>query len=312
MPTDVHQHLWSDPLIEQLATRGELPFVRLERGLTVLYLAGDRPYVIDRVSEDPDRRAELVERDGLDRALLCLSSPIGIERLPREQAAPLLDAYHDGALSLGGPFRVWGALALDRPDPLDVDAILDRGCVGVSLPAGALAGIEELNGLREVLERLQERGAPLFIHPGPGLRDVESPRGCASLAAPLWWPALTSYVAGMQAAWLTFQTAGRAQYPKLRVTFSMLAGLAPLHVERLIARGGPGTTAADPLTFYETSSYGPVASAAIEAVVGPRQILYGSDRPVLEPSRSAPAHDWDLLDDVTGRALGEPAGVVAR
>src|ERR1700761_4049076 len=93
MRTDVHQHLWSEPLVEELAGRDELPFVRLERGLTVLYLAGERPYVIDRAGEEPARRAALVARDGLDRALLCLSSPIGVERLAREQSAPLLEAY---------------------------------------------------------------------------------------------------------------------------------------------------------------------------------------------------------------------------
>src|SRR5271170_1095468 len=165
MRTDVHQHLWSEPLVEQLASRRELPFVRLESGLTVLYLAGERPYVIDRAGEDPARRAALVERDGLDRALLCLSSPIGIERLCREQAAPLLDAYHEGALSLEAPFGVWGAIALDRPDPDDVDRALDRACVGISLPAGALAGFDELLRLRPVLDRVEARGAPLFVHP---------------------------------------------------------------------------------------------------------------------------------------------------
>jgi 6-methylsalicylate decarboxylase len=310
MPTDVHQHLWSEPLIEQLAGRRELPFVRLERGLTVLYLAGERPYVIDTVGEDPARRAELVERDGLDRALLCLSSPIGIERLPREQATPLLDAYHEGALGLGGPFGVWGALALDRPDPQDVDRALERGCVGVSLPAGAISGVEELSRLGGVLERLEARGAPLFIHPGPGRADVELGHTCSSFSAPLWWPAMTHYVAGLQAAWLAFQAAGRAEHPRLRVIFSMLAGLAPLQAERLAARGGPRSADADPLTFYETSSYGPVAISSIEAAVGSRQILYGSDRPVLEPNRegSGPPLDWALLDEVTLRALGEPVG----
>src|ERR1700761_8615466 len=144
MRTDVHQHLWSEPLVEQLASRRELPFVRLERGLTVLYLAGERPYVIDRVGEDPARRAALVERDGLDRALLCLSSPIGIERLCRDQAEPLLEAYHEGALSIREP-------------------------LGVSLPAGALAGVDELLRMRPVLDRLESRGAPLFVHPGPGI-----------------------------------------------------------------------------------------------------------------------------------------------
>jgi hypothetical protein len=315
MRTDVHQHLWSEPLVEALAVREELPFVRLERGLTVLYLAAERPYVIDRTGEEPARRAALVERDGLDRALLSLSSPIGVEGLPREQAAPLLAAYHDGALALGGPFGVWGAIALDRPDPHEVDRALDRGCVGISLPAGAIAGSEELLALRGVLDRLEARGAPLFVHPGPGLEApfARSAGAGGSLSEPLWWPALTHYVAGLQAAWLAFQAVGRPDHPRLRVIFSMLAGLAPLHAERLSARGGPGHLAPDPLLFYETSSYGPRAIAAMESVVGSRQLLYGSDRPVLEPPSVLAAErlDWGLLSEVTLRALGQPTGLAA-
>jgi hypothetical protein len=312
MRTDVHQHLWSEPLVEGLAAREELPFVRIERGLTVLYQAGERPYVIDRAGEEPGRRAALVDRDGLDRALLCLSSPIGVERLPREQAAPLLDAYHEGALALGGPFGVWGAIALDRPDPQDVDHALDRGCVGISLPAGALAGSGELLALRSVLDRLEARGAPLFVHPGPGL-DSPPPAARGSLGEPLWWPALTDYVTGLQAAWLAFQAVGRPDHPRLRVIFSTLAGLAPLHAERLSARGGPGHLAPDPLLFYETSSYGPLAIAAVESVVGSRQLLYGSDRPVLDPPRDGRdgGLDWPLITEVTHRALGQPTGLAA-
>ena len=63
----------------------------------------------------------------------------------------------------------------------------------------------------------------------------------------------------------------------------MLAGLAPLHAERLFARGGPAP-AVDPLCFYDCSSYGSRAVAAIGEVVGRSQILYGSDRPVVDPA----------------------------
>ncbi len=110
----------------------------------------------------------------------------------------------------------------------------------------------------------------------------------------------------MQAAWLAFQAVGRADHPRLRVIFSMLAGLAPLHAERLSARGGPAQLAPDPLLFYETSSYGAIAARALESVVGSQQILYGSDRPVLEPlgEGGVPALDWDLLDEVDGAGAG--------
>jgi 6-methylsalicylate decarboxylase len=149
-----------------------------------------------------------------------------------------------------------------------------------SLPAGALATPHALDGLAPLLERLEQRDAPLFIHPGPGLHE-RSPE--SSLSDPLWWSALTRYVTQMQAAWLSFVTVGRRDHPRLRILFAMLAGGAPLLAERLLARGGPRVDLRDPLTFYDTSSFGPDAITALSALVGAEQLLYGSDRPVVEP-----------------------------
>jgi predicted TIM-barrel fold metal-dependent hydrolase len=251
-------------------------------------------------------RAALVEEDGLDRALLCLSSPLGIESLPRREALPLIDAYHDGALALDGRFGAWGAVALDGAGRVDVDRALDSGCVGISLPAGALGSVAALSRLRAVLERLQERDAPLLIHPGPGPAPAGAERWEVSLEDPLWWPALTRYVAQMQAAWLVFQSAGRLRHPELRVVFAMLAGLAPLHLERLAARGGSIANLRDPLIFYDTSSYGSAATGMVADIVGAAQLLYGSDRPVLDPrGLDLPSPlNWELVADGTSRALG--------
>ena len=63
----------------------------------------------------------------------------------------------------------------------------------------------------------------------------------------------------------------------------MLAGGAPLLSERLATRGGPTVDLRDPLTFYDTSSYGPAAVDAMARLGRARQLVYGSDRPVLEP-----------------------------
>jgi hypothetical protein len=68
--------------------------------------------------------------------------------------------------------------------------------------------------------------------------------------------------------------------------FAMLAGGAPLQTERLTARGGPTFDLQDPLTFYDTSSYGPMMIEAMAAWLGPDRLVYGSDRPVIEPVRS--------------------------
>jgi len=279
--------------------------VRRQGRLTVLFLAGERPYVIETATETGASRAELLESDGAQRALVCLSSPLGIESLPRAEAAALIDAYHEGALALGEPFGVWGTIPLERPNPVDVDRAIDRGCVGISLPAGALASVDALARMYLVLARLEMIGAPLLVHPGPGIGPYRQEPAGASLNDPLWWPALTRYVAQMQAAWLSFGVGGRPEHPRLRVIFSMLAGLAPLQHERLRTRGGPPLDARDARIFYDTSSYGPHAIGALAERVGDSQLLYGSDRPVSDPPDlgGSTSVDWDAIAEATGRAL---------
>ena len=283
MLVDAHQHIWTKPLLDRLAERDVLPLVRYEDGLTVLHSAAESPYVIDVPSEAPGERAGRVREEGLDVAIIAISSPIGIEALPRESALELIDAHLDGVLALPSEFAAWGPVAVDRAEPDEVDDLLVRGCVGISLPAGALASPDALERLGPVLERVAQRDAPLFVHPGrgPGQRPVPSEFG-----EPLWWRALTDYVSQMQAAWFTFATLGRREHPDLKVVFAMLAGGAPLLAERLDARGGPRVDLRDPNVFYETSSYGPAAGEMSAHRVGEAQLVYGSDRPVIDPQRT--------------------------
>lgn len=280
---DVHQHMWTEPLVAALAARGTLPFIRRSSGLTVLHAVGERSYVIDMESESPPRRAQLLQSDGLDLALLAISSPIGIEVLSRDSAETLIDAYLSGVGELGDGFGFWGPLPLRDPDPADVATLHARGAAGLSVPAGVLAGRDALERISPVLEAAAVLRLPVFVHPGPapGGRHRE-----VAVNEPLWWTALNDYVSQMQAAWLTFATEGRRTHPELRILFAMLAGGAPLLSERLEARGGPAIDLRDPGVFYETSSYGPAAIEMMATRVGTEQLLYGSDRPVAEPTRN--------------------------
>ncbi|MGZ4185296.1 MAG: amidohydrolase [Solirubrobacteraceae bacterium] len=281
MRLDVHQHIWTAPLIDALAARTELPFIRLRGGIAELHAAGERPCAIDLNSQTASRRTRLLDEDHIELAVIALSSPIGIEALPRDEALDVIGAHLDGVQAMGHRFGAWGPVPLDNPDADDVDDVLAGGCIGISMPAGALATPRDLDAAAPLLHRIAERGVPLFVHPGPG-------RGCASggeapAHEPPWWQALTGYVSQMQSAWLAFATAGRSRYPDLTVVFSMLAGGAPLLSERLDTRRGPLIDLGDPLTYYDTSSYGPTAIEAMARRVGSSQLVYGSDRPVLEP-----------------------------
>jgi 6-methylsalicylate decarboxylase len=273
--TDVHQHLWPESLLRLLAARPRAPRLVRHADGWELELAGEAPARFDTRAHDPARRAALAAADGLGRVLVAPSAPLGIEALPAHEAQPLLDAFHQGVLEIGTPFAPWGAVALAAAEPAAVDALLDLGAAGLCLPGAALGGPQQLDRIGPVLERLAQRGAPLFVHPGP------APAGDARL--PAWWPPSTSYVSEMQAAWLAWAGWGRKNHPQLKVVWAMLAGCAPLQHERLKARGGPATAIHDDRAWFDVSSYGPHAVDAMLPVVGVDRLVLGSDRPVADP-----------------------------
>ncbi len=209
--TDIHQHLWTEPLVQALAQRREFPFVRHEHGLTVLFLAGERPYVIDLASEAPARRAELVRarRPATARCCAC-RAPWGSSRCPARRrsrcSTPTTRARSRSASPSGcgarsrstvptrttSTARCTAAASVSRCPPARSPASIGSRVCGRCSRASA------------------SRGAPLFVHPGPappgfGPRLAPAPAADeTSLGDPLWWPALTHYVADMHAAWLAF------------------------------------------------------------------------------------------------------------
>src|SRR4051794_37451205 len=293
---DIHQHLWPEQLISELSRRDRPPHIRRSGTRWKLRLDGEPEYPFDLSEQDASRRARELVEAGIDTAVISLSSALGIEGLPADEAEPLLESYHAGVLELGAPFDAWASTRLRSPDPGRVSEALDRGLAGLALPAGALASREGLLRCRPLLSRLEARGAPLFVHPGPDPLEINFGEDKAS-TDPGWWPAMTAYVAQMNAAWHAFVAWGRLSHPTLRVVFAMLAGGAPLHHERYLARGGPRAAISDPLFFYDTSSYGSRALDAAVRVVGIDQLVYGSDRPVVDPP---PA---DLLGEAAAEAM---------
>jgi hypothetical protein len=269
---DIHQHVWPDVLVEELRRRSQPP--RLD-GWTLL-TSGEPPFAVNPADHDVGRRASQAARDGVGRVVIGLSSPLGIEYLVPEDAEPLLDAYHQGVTGLGAPFAGWAAACLTVIDAPGLAKQLDRGLVGLQLPATAVADEPGYRWCSPLLDVLAERDLPLFIHPGPA----------AGAGGPPWWAALVPYVQQLHAAWFAFRAYGRAAYPRLRICFTALAGLGPLHGERLAARGGTGPLVrgvVDPRTFVETSSYGNRAVDSVLRVLGVDMLVFGSDRPYAQP-----------------------------
>ena len=272
---DVHQHLWPETVLRVLELRASAPRAVWRAGRWEISLEAEPAFEVDPRDHDPPSRAEALARQGVDRALVALSCPVGADSL-----LSAVSAWNEHGDLLPGELGWWAAVphppAADRAE-LAREA-LAAGAAGVCLPAAELGSPRPGAELRELLDVLERESAPLFVHPGPAGRSRTS-------ADPAWWSPCTDYVAQQHAAWHGFQGALRAEFPRLRVIFAMLAGLAPLQAERTAARGGPEREAAlhDELCFYDTSSYGARAVGAMASVVGIGQLVHGTDRPVVAP-----------------------------
>jgi predicted TIM-barrel fold metal-dependent hydrolase len=124
-----------------------------------------------------------------------------------------------------------------------------------------------------VLDELERTGSVLFVHPGP------SP---APSLAPMWWTAVVGYTSQMQAAYVSWISTGIDRWPELRVLFAILAGGAPIQLERLRSRGFDVRRALGAKLFLDTASYGRHALELSLATYGGRALVFGSDAPVTD------------------------------
>ncbi len=254
---DVHQHLWPRAFIEALAERRETP--KLDGSMLVL---PEGTYQVDLDDHLLERRLSQLDAAGIDTAVVSLQPTFGLEALPAEERARLERIWEDGVLELAAESRGRIVpLAASRPR---------EGFAGVSVGADTF---DDLDALAPVLDALGGSGF-LFVHPVAG-RPVPG--------APRWWPALVDYTAQMQRAYFAWLAGGQSRWPDVRIVFAILAGGAPIQLERLASRGVDVRTVLYSNLFFDTSSYGRRALEVCVETFGVEQLVHGSDAPVIDP-----------------------------
>jgi predicted TIM-barrel fold metal-dependent hydrolase len=242
MPTiDVHQHLWPEQLVAALARRSESP-----------RLVGSRldlregSFETDLGAHDLQTRLRLLDRDGIDVAIVSFPPTMGFEVAPE-----LAEAYDEGILEIAAASR-------GRIRPLACGEERD-GFVGTCVSAQ-----------RVVRDPLAVQGSLLFVHPG---YSPPPPDG-----KPPWWTPVVEYTAQMHAAYAAWLAGGRSDVP---IVFAIMAGGAPFQLERLRSRGDQAEV--PPNVYFDTASYGRQAAELTIHASGVERILYGSDTPVTDP-----------------------------
>lgn len=253
---------------------------------------------IDLAAHDPAARLGSLDRLGVATAVVSISTPVGCEALPFEQAAPLVDAYNDGIAELvdgsGGRLRAFAAAAVSDPQAAaaDLEGRLDQGFVGVSVPSAAIDTAAGIAAVEPVLAVLERRGAALFVHPGPGPASRPDASGAG---LPGWWTSLAGYPASSQRAFFTWRATANGR--RLRVVWAIMAGGAPFLEGRWRTFAGrPGEI--DPHQFFDTASAGRESLELLLATYGVEQVVFGTDHPVI---------DWTTVRSAV-HALGQ--GVV--
>ena len=256
---DVHQHLWPEPLIDALAKRRTAPLLS---GST-LELPGGLAVEVDLDAHRLETRLALLDRCGIDVAVVSLPPTLGAGALADDDWSELADAYERGILEL--------AETTERIVPLAAGTE-SEDFAGACIAAPALLDLDRLAPLLDGLER---RGAFLFVHPGPAEATAD---------APVWWPAVVDHTAQMQAAYVAWLAHGAERWPRLAVVFALLAGGGPFQLERLQSQGVSGRDSLHENVLFETSSYGRRALEHCLSTLGVSQVLFGSDAPRLDPA----------------------------
>jgi hypothetical protein len=275
---DVHQHLWPEAFLSALSRRAAPPSLRAGRLLT-----GSGEFEVDLGAHELAGRIARLDRDATDVALVSLQPTLGIDTLPADERAELVDAYHAGVAEV--------AAASDGRLVALAYASADERFPGAIVSAESFAaGTSD-----DVLAALEASGRFAFVHPGPGRPP---PRG-----APAWWPEVVDYAGAMHAAYVAWLARVAASFPRLRVVFAVLAGGAPFHHERLRSRGVDLRPAEREGVFLETASYGRRALELCLATFGIGRILHGSDTPVIEsaPTLHALSEFGNAVVDIVRR-----------
>ena len=289
--------------------------MRREHGLTVLFLAGERPYVIDLEGETPGT-ARGAGRAGRPRPRAAVPVEPARDRVAsaRAGASPDRRLPRRGAVARRTVRRV----GRDRARPPGPRRRRPRARARLRR---AVAARRRARRRRRAVARCARcssawsstaRRCSSIPDPGPSAARLPTARrrGVARRSPVVAGADPLCRRDARRVAGVPQRRAARS-IPELRV--DLLDARRPRPAARrapVLARRSRRLPARPAGVLRDLLLRARGASVRSRQVVGREQLLYGSDRPVVEPARARHARslDWDPIADGTRRALGDRAG----
>jgi aminocarboxymuconate-semialdehyde decarboxylase len=285
---DVHNHYYPPALLDALRTGPSAVTVTEDaEGNPVLSSPGDVNIAV-RGHRDIAYRQEVLDREGVDRQLISLTTPGTVLEAPARSVALarlVNDAMAEVVATRGDRFSALATLPLN--DPAASVAEFDRVVGDLGLPGCMVFG--NVNGIPladrrfwPLYQRASDRGAILYIHP-------TFPLGVEAMER-YWLMPLVGFLfdTTLAAAGLVFSGAVE-RFPGIRWVLGHLGGAIPYLAERLdrgyeafaACRANLTRPPSEHLKafYYDTVNFDPRALKLAVDFAGARQLLAGSDYP---------------------------------
>jgi predicted TIM-barrel fold metal-dependent hydrolase len=332
---DMHALWIPAPLVEVLRKRNDPPAIK-PTGDGHEYIDCEFPSLrLPDNFERLDLRIADMDRNGVIKGVLSLSTVYGIDRLPLEESLPLSRVFNDSISEICSryPERFNGLAALPMASLETALAEFERaiqlpGIVGALLPGDGFLTVERANRFRPIFEKANQYAAVLLVHYGGMVDDPSAPRYETSDNSHARIGTLDMQ-ARLSANMITFCMSNFLDaFPNATVISHNLGGNIAFEAERLdhrvlIDRPGdelPSDRIRRSRVLVDCNSFGACGIEQAVAVFGEDRIVFGSDgtdfgmkwsRDAIAAARISDSARKAILSDNAARAIARFGNRVA-
>ncbi|HEY4278530.1 MAG TPA: amidohydrolase family protein [Conexibacter sp.] len=308
---DVHSHFFPQALVDALARRTELPFIRSGAALPQVHYGEGNIHPLEPPMTDLTLRLSDMDKQGVELAVLTVNVP-GLDWFPVSEGPAIAREVNDelAATVAAHPDRLAWLAALPLPAPEAAAAELERavanGARGAMIYSNAAGRPLDDPAFEVVWEAAARVELPIMIHP-------TYPLTARTLDAYALIPTLGFLVDTTSAALRLVFGGLYERHPGFKLVLAHSGSLLPqligridYEAQRAAARGGLGRLSVDPSEalhnlYTDTVCVWPPALMSALAFFGPEHVMFGTDYPFWEPERSIATLE-EVLPDPAARA----------
>ncbi len=290
MTIDMHSHWFPEKLADAFRQRTSKPMIHTKAdGIEYMESMFSAPLRL----EDLDKRIAEMDRTGVERGVISLTTVFGVEGLPPEEAIPLCRINNDGLSDVCARhpdrFSFLATLPVGDSDAAIAEfkrAMTLPGCVGGLLPGDGFLSLKRAERFRPLLEVIDRYSALALVHYGKTANDADPVKIDASDNGHPRVGTLDMQ-ARLSQNMITFcLTDFMKSFPNLTLLSHNLGGNIPFEIERMDHRTmidlPPGTELPSKKfrtapVLVDCNSLGSRAIELAAEVYGADKIVFGSD-----------------------------------